>query len=92
MTRATSTEDSKGKDEKDSETCAVKGTSYQVGVVSKDSRAVVSEVELNEEAGDQLAEDDTSLTLVVWDVTSVLDELGEVDVGDIEVLDLRVEL
>jgi hypothetical protein len=47
---------------------------------------------LNEEARKQLAEDDASLTLVVGDVTSKLDELSKVDVRDVEVLDLGVEL
>jgi hypothetical protein len=47
---------------------------------------------LNEEARKQLAEDDASLTLVVGDVTSKLDELSKVDVRDVEVLDLGIEL
>jgi hypothetical protein len=92
VSRTTSTEDSKGKDEKNSETCAIKGTSHQVRVIPKNARTVVSEVELNEEAREQLAQNDTCLALVVRDVTSVLDELGEVDVGNIEILDLRVKL
>lgn len=47
---------------------------------------------MNEEAGKQLAQDDTGLTLVVRDITSKLDELREVDICDVKVLDLRVEL
>jgi hypothetical protein len=47
---------------------------------------------LNEEARKQLAQDDAGLTLVVWDITSKLNELREVDVRDVEVLDLGVEL
>ena len=92
MSGTTSSENSKGKDEKNSETCAVKSTCHQVRVVSENARAVVSKVVLDEEAGSQLAQDHTRLTLVVRDVTSKLDELSEVDIGDVEILDLGKEL
>lgn len=76
MTRATGAKHSKGEDEENSETGSIKSTSHQVRVILEDAWAVVSEVELDKEACDQLTHDNTSLALVVGDVTSKLDKLG----------------
>lgn len=92
MSRATGAKDSEGEDEENGETGSIKSTSHQVRVVLEDAWAIVSEVELDKEARDQLTEDNASLALVVGDVASKLDKLGQVDVCDIEVLDLGVEL
>lgn len=42
-------------------------------------RSVVAEVELHEEAGEDPAEEDAGLGLVVWDVAGELQELRHVD-------------
>ena len=47
---------------------------------------------MDEEPSKDLAEDDTGLALVVRDKTSVLDELWQVDVGDIKVSNLGLKL
>ena len=92
MRAAAGAEDGKGQDEEDRQAGAVEGAGDEVRVVPEDSGAVVAEVELDEEATDELAEDDAGLALVVGDVAGVLDELRHVDVGDVEVSDLGDEL
>jgi hypothetical protein len=92
MSWAASSKHSEREDEQDCKTGTVKSTSHEVRVVPEDARSVVSEIELDEEAGENLAQDNTSLTLVVRDITSELDELRKVDIGNIKVLDLGVEL
>lgn len=92
MPWTTSSKHGEREDEEDCQTSTVKGTSDKVRVVPEDARSVVSEVELDKEAGENLAQDNASLTLVVRNITSELDELGEVDIGNIKVLDLGVKL
>lgn len=92
MSWATSSKHSEREDEQDCQTGTIEGTSHEVRVVPEDARSVVSEVELDKEAGENLAQDNASLTLVVRDVTSELDELGKVDIGNVKVLDLGVKL
>lgn len=53
---------------------------------------VIADVELGPEAGEETAEDNASLVLVVWDITCVLNELGQIDVVDVEIADLGLEL
>lgn len=89
---ATGAEDGEGQDEEHRQTGSVPGASDQVRVVLEDARAVVAEVELGEESSDDLAEDDASLRLVVWDVAGVLDELREVDLRESEAFDLGDKL
>ena len=47
---------------------------------------------MNEETSDNLAEDYAGLGRIVWDVSGVLDELGEVNLADGEAADLGFEL
>lgn len=82
----------KGENEEHSKTGSVEGTGDQVRVVLEDAWTVVSEIKLDKEAADKLAEDDTSLALVVGDVASKLDELRHVDFGNVEATDLGYEL
>lgn len=90
--RAAGAEDGEGEDEEHRETGAVPGARDEVRVVLEQARAVVPEVELDEEAGDELAEDDAGLAGVVGDVAGVLDQLGHVDLVEGEALDLGEEL
>lgn len=82
--RAAGTEDGKGQNKKHRKTSAVKGTSDQVRIVLEDARAIVAEVELDVESGNNLAEDDASLGRVIRDISGVLDELGEVEIRERE--------
>lgn len=84
--------DGEGEDEEHRETGAVPGARDQVRVVLEYARAVVTEVELDEEAGDELAEDDAGLACVVGNVAGVLNQLGHVDLVEREALDLGDEL
>jgi hypothetical protein len=77
--RTTGTEDRKRQDEKDCETGSVPSPGDQVHVVLEDARFPVPKVELAEEPGKNLAEDDASLGLVVWNITGELNKLGHVD-------------
>lgn len=90
--RASCTEDSKGQDEQASQTSAVKRASNEVRVVLEDARSVVAEVELRVETNNGPAEKDACLRLVVWNVTSVLDELREVNLVEREPADPGNEL
>lgn len=76
---ATSSKDSERQDEQHSETGTVESTRDKVHVVLEDAGLVVTEVVLAVETGDDPAENDAGLRLVVWDETSVLQELGHVD-------------
>lgn len=78
--RTSSTEDGKGQDKENRETSTVKGASDQVRVILEDAWAIVAEVELDEESGKNLAEDDASLRRIIRDITGVLDKLGEVEI------------
>jgi hypothetical protein len=89
---STSAEYCERKNEEDRERGAIKSASDKVRVILEDAGAVVPQVELDEEAGDDLAEDDAGLRLVVGDVAGVLDQLGEVDVRHVEALDFGHEL
>lgn len=82
----------KRQDEQHRESGTVKGASDQVRIVLEDARPVVPQVELDEEAREDLAEDDACLRLVVRDVAGELYELREVDVGDVEAADFGDEL
>jgi hypothetical protein len=53
---------------------------------------VVAKVVLHEEARCDLVEDDAGLWLIVWNVSGILDELGEIELGEREVADFRNEL
>jgi hypothetical protein len=90
--RTTSAEDGKGQDEEYQETGTIKSAGDQVRVVLEDARAVVAEVELDEEPGSNLVEDDASLGLVVRDIPGVLDKLGEVEIREWEASNLRDKL
>lgn len=85
-------EDGKGQDEEHRQDCAVPGARDEVHVVTEDAGAVVAEVELGKEAGDDPAEDDARLAGVVRDVAGVLDELREVDLAEGDALDPGDEL
>lgn len=89
---ATRAKDGEGEDEEDRETGAVPGTRDQVRVVLEDARAVVAEVELDKEAGNELAEYDAGLACVVGNIASVLKQLGHVDLVEREAFDLGHEL
>lgn len=79
-------------DEEHRERGTIKGTSNKVRVVLEDAGAVVPEVELDEEASKNLAEEDAGLGRVVGDVASVLDQLREVEVSNVKSLDPWNEL
>lgn len=53
---------------------------------------VIADVELGPEAGYQTAEENASLVLVVWDISCVSDELGQIDIVDVELANLGLEL
>lgn len=76
--RPAGAEDGKRQDEQHRKTGTVEGAGDKVRVVPEDARAVVAQVELGEEAGDDLAEDDAGLAGVVGDIASVLNELWQV--------------
>jgi hypothetical protein len=61
-------------------------------VALEDSWVTVSEVPLDEETADDPAENDTGLGLIVRDKARVLDELGHVDLGDVQTADIWNEL
>jgi len=90
--RPASAEHGKGQDEQRRQTGTVKSTGHKVRVVLEDARSVVSEVELDEKSRKDLAEDDASLRLVVWDVSGVLDELGHANLCEREALDFGYKL
>jgi hypothetical protein len=90
--RTASAKDGKGEDKESQETGTVKGARHQVRVVLEDAGAVVSEVELREETGNELAEDDTSLACVVGDVTSKLEKLWQIELIKTNASDLGDEL
>lgn len=79
MRLATSPEDSKRQDKQCSETGTVKSTCDKVHVVLEDTRLVVAEVVLAEEAGGNPAENHAGLRLVVRNETGILQELSHVD-------------
>lgn len=83
MGRSARPEDSKGQYEKHCQTSTVKCPSDKIGIVLEDTRAIVSEVELDEESADDPTEDNAGLALVVRDVAHILDELGHVDLRDV---------
>jgi hypothetical protein len=90
--RTSRTEHRKGKNKQHSQTSTIKGTGNQVRIVLEDARAVVAEVVLDIETGEDPAEDNTGLALVVRDVASILDELGHIDIGNVETADFGNEL
>jgi hypothetical protein len=90
--RSTGTEDRKGQDEEYRETGTIPCAGDQVSVVAEDAGVVVSKVELLEEPGNKLAEDDASLGRVVRDVAGVLNKLGEVDLVEREASNLGDDL
>lgn len=85
----TCSEYGKRQNEENRETSSVKSSSHQVGIVFEDSWPVVAQIVLNIEAGDDPAEDDTGLTLVVRDVSGVLNELGHINLCHIKSSDAR---
>lgn len=89
---AACTKDGKRQDEESDQTGSIPSTGHQVRVVSEDPGLVVSEVELDKESRDELGEQDAGLRLVVRDVSGVLDELGEVEIGSVETSDFGYEL
>lgn len=84
---ATGAKDGKRQDEQDQQNRAVPSARNHVHVVLEDPGLVVAQVVLAEETGTQLAEDDACLRLVVGDEAGVLDELGQVDGGEVEAAD-----
>jgi len=92
LRRPTSTKHRKAEDEQGEQTRAIPSTGDKVREVLEDPRLVVAEVELDEEAGEDLREDDASLGLVVGDVAGVLDELRHVELIGGEAADLGDEL
>lgn len=88
----TGTKHRKGQDEQRGERGAVKRARDEVRVVLEDARAVVAQVELHEEAGDDLAQQDAGLGGVVRDVARVLNELWQVDVVKGEAADFGNKL
>lgn len=89
MSRPTGPKDSKGKYEHDHQPSPIKRTSDKVRIVLEDLWMIVSEVPLDEESANDLAENDTGLGLVVRDVARILDELGHVDLGDVQWANFR---
>jgi hypothetical protein len=77
--RTTGTENRKRQDEEDRKTGSIPSSGDQVHVVLEDARFPIPKVELAEEPGENLAEDDASLGLVVWNITGELNKLGHVD-------------
>lgn len=89
--RASSSKYRKRQDKQASQTRAIKGTRNKVRVVLKDAGPVVTQVELREETHNRPTEKHASLTLVVRNVSRVLNELREVDLAEGEVTDLGHE-
>ncbi len=85
-------EDCKGQDEECRETGTIESAGNEIRIVLENARPVVSEIELDEESSNDLAKDDASLGLVIWDVAGVLDELGHVDLVERKALDFRDKL
>jgi hypothetical protein len=71
-------EDSERHDEQRAQRGAIERAHDHVSVLPEEARLVVTQVELREETGNDPAQKDACLRLVVRDVASVLDELGEV--------------
>ena len=90
--RTTSTEHGERQYKEYRETGTVESAGDQVRVIPKDAWAVVSEVELDVEASNNLAEDDARLGRVVRDIAGVLDQLGHVDLGQREAANLGDKL
>ena len=65
---------------------------YHVSVLLEEARLVVTQVELREETGDDPAQKDAGLRLVVRDVASILDELREVHGRNGDAGNARLEL
>lgn len=81
---ARSAKDGKRQDEQARQRGAVPAGRDQVQVVLEDARLVDAQVVLGVEADEDGAEDDARLRLLVGDETRVLDQLGGVDVLDLE--------
>jgi hypothetical protein len=86
------TEHSKGHDKQCAKTCTIESAHDHVGVVPEEARSVVTQVELREETGDNPAQDYASLRLVVGNVASVLNELGQVQGRGRDTTNARHEL
>lgn len=69
----------KRQDEQRQQASTVHSASDQVRVVLEDARFVVAQVELRVEASNQLTEDNTRLRLIVWNVSSIEEQLRHVD-------------
>jgi hypothetical protein len=92
MSRPTRPKDSKGKYEHDHQTSPIERPSDKERVVLEYSWVIVSEVPLDEESGDDPAEKDAGLALVIRDKARILNELGHVNLGDVQPANLWNEL
>lgn len=90
--RTTSTKHSKRQNEQHQQTGSVKRTRDQIRIISKDSRMIVAKIVLHKEARCNLVENDACLWLIVRDVSGVLDELREIELGERETADFGDEL
>lgn len=82
----------KAQDEQARQACTIESSRNEVRVVLENARAVVTKVELREEADNGPAQQHARLRLIVWNVSRVLDELREVDLVERELADAWDEL